>query len=181
MLKSLESPFEKSRRKVPSKSPFEKSLRKVPSQSPFAKSLRSPRARLAPPPPAPPRPPRRERRGWVAPAPADPVRPRTATAAAERHVAPPGRHPPKIALTYINLPLKKATPVYYRIKSPFFQKRKTPPSFAHTRDRARRKATAISRSCSWRLSSRAKRSPGFCVHPKVKRSAPAPLLPQPHT
>ena len=37
----------------------------------------------------------------MAPAPADPVRPRTATAAAETHVAPPGRHTPKIALTYI--------------------------------------------------------------------------------
>jgi hypothetical protein len=60
------------------KSPFtKKSLRKVPSQSPFAKSLRWPRARSAPPPPAPPR---RERRGWVAHAPAAPVRPRTAAA-----------------------------------------------------------------------------------------------------
>eukprot|EP00964_Phaeocystis_antarctica_P008164 scaffold4411_cov45-Phaeocystis_antarctica.AAC.1 len=35
------------------------------------------------------------------PAPADPVRPRTATAAAERHVEPPGRHQPINALTYI--------------------------------------------------------------------------------
>ena len=92
----LQKSLRKSLRKVPSQSPFEKSLRKVPSVA-----ARTPRAACPTAPSAPPRPPRRERRGWVAPAPADPVRPRTATAAAERHVAPPGRHPPKIALTYI--------------------------------------------------------------------------------
>ena len=39
---------------------------------------------------------------WVAPAPDDPVvRPHTAAAAAETHVAPPWRHQPNIAFTYI--------------------------------------------------------------------------------